>query len=379
MLYIIAPFETENFSKNISSRNLEFANVYNGRVKILGSLFDHRYKRYNSIEKTKSFLKKVNELVSFIHIPTTPYYTNVSILRLFSNFLFAFNMFVYLVLFTNKKDKVMINSIPPEVCFFASLASKIKGFKLIMDTRDIWPDALVANGGLISKVFAVYCNIFYKLSDKKRFSSVFYVAKSFDSWLNKNNFLSEKQFVPLGFDLNRWVDVSYLNSVFGKKLLYIGYLSMQFDLTDYIRFVNENDGWELHVIGGGAKLDHYKEVSHTKNVIFYGMTEPKEIPHLVNNISPDISLLPMTVGAKALMPNKLFDYLAIGCPILVTGSKDAGDFVTENGFGWYCNEISQVNAILETINFNSLRAIEERLRERRSLFSMQALYKDKIG
>jgi len=377
MLYVVSPFETENFSKKISSRNLEIAIASGMKAKVISSSFDHRYKKYNEISKVKSFLSSINENIGFVHIPTTPYKRNVSIARVFSNLVFSFLTFIYLIYNAKKNDYVLINSIPPELCFFTTIASKIKKFKIIMDVRDIWPDALVVDKSVTSNLFRVYCNFFYKNLVKSRISKVFFVAHSFKDWIFRHQIEAPALFLPLGYDASRWNHDISIVSVFTKKLVYIGYLSQQFDLSIYIDFVNKNTDWKLFVIGGGQRSEEYKKLDVNDAVSFYGMVPPTSIPGILSDISPDIAILPLTSGAKSLMPNKLFDYIANELPIIVTGSDDAGKFVEKNSIGWYIENVNDLEREILVIEDSQVSFMRDNLIKIKSNFSMQKLYANK--
>ena len=58
-----------------------------------------------------------------------------------------------------ENDTVMIPSRPVDFIYFISKLKNDKKIKLVLDIRDIWPDALVK-----SNFFTHYCNFFLKRS-----------------------------------------------------------------------------------------------------------------------------------------------------------------------------------------------------------------------
>jgi hypothetical protein len=380
MIFIVAPFETENFSKEISSRNLELANISNESVKIICSSFDHRYKKYNSFSDCKTFVNKQNPKVELIHINTISYSKNISIARVLSNFIFAIRIFNYLLRNAKKNDTVLINSIPPEVIFFVSMASKIKRFNIILDVRDIWPDALISSNDMKATFFKWYCNFFYYFSSKKNIKHVIYVSKSFLPWIGRLGVSNQIcNFLPLGYDKNRWsTELSKKKNLENRNhkmhLVYIGYLSDQFDLTNIIKIVNKLDSVELHIIGGGKQEAYYQSISNLEHIIFHGMKAPKAIPSILIDIMPDLAVLPLAEGAKALMPNKLFDYIANKLPIIVTGSDEAGDFVEEVGIGFSAVSTNDLEIKLNTLTKMELNEKRKKLFQMGDDYSMQKIY-----
>lgn len=382
MLYMVAPFESENICKDISSRNIEIMKKYDGESIMVMSDFDHRYKLRHKKTDIKSRLDswKVN-----CHIFSgIKYNKNISLKRMLSNFIFAFNCFIYLLKNVKDNDKVYINSIPPEVLFFISLLKKIKKIEVIVDVRDIWPDALVnSSSGLTVSIFKLYCNIIYKLSigcvDK-----CVYVAPSFLNWISSKRVNISPQFLPLGFDEARWSmkklqyrgddDVIKLDSNI-INVVYVGYLSQQFDLSPVIEAFNKlDDNFCLHVIGGGANLDYYKSLSN-KNTIFYGMKSPQFVSS--NLYKFDIGVLPLREGAASLLPNKFFDYVAAKLPIVSFGSPDVASILSEENIGYSVpGNPSDLYSFFNNIDMEDVDFKKKNINNSRKKYSMQEVYKN---
>ncbi len=320
--------------------------------------------------------------LSIKYFRAPPYSSNISLKRIAFNATFAIGTFGFLLKNLKRGDIVLNNSIPPETVLSASLACGLRRAQWVLDIRDIWPDALTGNG-IKHWAFRAYCSAIYKLSPKNRIWKTLYVAKSFQTWMYRNNAAGrETQYLPLGYDAARWKAPPIRQDLKANRklrIVYIGYLSMQFDLTPIIRSMQAEEALELFVIGGGSRLEYYKSIS-SKNVHFLGPKAPLEISETLDEVAPDIALMPLAEGAAAYMPNKLFDYIATGLPILVSGSADAAEFVHSNKIGWsVLNEENVLRAFLRKLDRSALIEAKANIAHIRPRYSMQKLYETVWG
>lgn len=362
MLFLVAPFESENIVKGISSRNLEIIKTFQDESEIILSSFDHRYKVFNNKNTIKEKLHSLGIRSKLIF--TISYKNNISIRRVLSNFIFSFNVFIYLFRRVNENDVVYINLIPPECTFFMSLLCRFKKAKLVGDLRDVWPDAFISQSknSLLSRLFELYCNTIYKIS-VNRLDKLIYVAPSFKHWIERNGLLRTKaKFIPLGYDDNRWSNVSVKSSLRVEGMVncvYVGYLSHQFDLSTAIASIKGRNDIVLHIIGGGEYEEYYHNMAvQCDNIKFYGMQNPQFIS---DNISQfDFAILPLRAGAEAKLPNKFFDYVAAKLPILSYGSEDVNNLIITYDLGWSVNDnipdfSDKVESIIKENKFNIIK------------------------
>lgn len=361
MLYVVAPFESENICKGISSRNIELIKSFGSKgAKLLLSTFDHRYKRMNPKESISKELLDLN--ISFDFIFTISYKKNISVLRVVSNLVFSINLFIYLMKNAKSDDIIYINSIPPEVLFVCSILRRIKKIKLIVDVRDIWPDALIninSEKSLTLRVFEKYCNFIYSHSHSV-IDKIFYVAPSFKGWIERNSPKGiDKVYFPLGFDEKRW-DLSnnneaelIVNSEF-INVVYVGYLSHQFDLENVIIAVSKISNVKLHIVGGGDNYNYYtSKYSNLSSVEFYGMVKPRWISKNISQF--DVAFLPLKSGGGALLPNKFFDYVAGELPIIAFGSPDVESIIYEYNIGWnVSNDVENICTLFSSLDDDSI-------------------------
>ncbi|WP_200017185.1 glycosyltransferase [Cobetia sp. cqz5-12] len=323
--------------------------------------------------------------ISNVILPILKYSDNISIMRVLSNMSFAFMLLMYLLFRAKRGDSVLVNAIPPEVLFVCNLASKIKKFKLIVDVRDIWPDALVnsESQSKMIELFSAYCNFFYNYSFSN-VAKILYVAPGFLPWIHKNTSMSinseNLKFIPLGYDDSRWkadcnghkeveLDSSYIN------IAYVGYLSQQFDLTSFIRALSSlsSQNIVLHVFGGGINLEKYKNMVSSNSIVFHGMCHPLFISKNLSKF--DIGLLPLKKGAASYLPNKFFDFMASSLPIISYNSNDVNELIMKNGIGWVMQDDSdELTKFLEKLDLHDIKEKRENVSKVKEIYGMHYLY-----
>lgn len=350
-LHIISPYESPAEARG--TRNIFLSKLCGKQSTLVCTRFSHGKKK---LLPKKEFSYNYPYLLRTI--PTITYKKNLSIRRMLAHWVTAFFVFIYLAGNAKRGDKVLLSSIPPEVLLLSLFVAKIKKIDCVIDVRDIWPDAFPLTG-LIGKLFYRYCNILYKCAFRLKACKFIYVAPSFKNWIenkcpNKN--IIDMRFGPLGYDKNRWaLSAVKSNEWLQKKrirLVYVGYLESQFDITDIIASVRKNDNYELLIIGNGSRKKDYEHMaSNNKRITFLGLLSPDEVAQKLTECH--VGILPISQTAQ--MPNKLFDYLGSKLPVLTIGDSDSAKFVLEKGIGWSCNfSTAEVVGILSSINMNEI-------------------------
>lgn len=118
---------------------------------------------------------------------------------------------------------------------------------------------------------------------------------------------------------------------------------------------------KLLIVGGGAMVVDVSgqlkklttDLGLEKNVVFVGRVKHQEVPFFI--IDSDICVAPFTGGFS---PIKVYEYLACGKPVIVTGGTDIGDLLVEKNAGLAVNTAKPdelASAILSLLE-NSERA-----------------------
>jgi glycosyltransferase involved in cell wall biosynthesis len=366
VIYIISPFENDVESRG--TRNLYLYNllIEGDQCELITSNFSHQNKK--TIDDALFCYSKYKYKV--IDVPI--YKKNLSIKRFLTHQVFAVKTLMYLLKRLKRNDYIVISSIPPESIFLISILRFFKKFHLHVDVRDIWPDAFPGKG-LVKLLFVKYCTLLY-FPLRFTVDTVSYVSPSFKRiWISRFLKNQKCEFIPLGYDADRWdsiiptkgnVDVSKL------KLVYIGYLQSQFSLDEIISAVNNMSSIELHVVGDGERRGDYESIA-SDNIFFHGNLSLESSAKIVK--SCDIGVLP--IKGNAQMPNKIFDFLGAGIPVVSLGDNDSTNFIVKNNIGWVCQfDVAEIQVLLESITYNDFSLKKENIDITRLRYSKGYLY-----
>jgi glycosyltransferase involved in cell wall biosynthesis len=119
------------------------------------------------------------------------------------------------------------------------------------------------------------------------------------------------------------------------------------------RLLKSEPGILFILLGGGDKKNQLQQMAEE-----YGLENILFLPPVPRNKSPlwlqmaDIFLLPYLKGKffRMNLPNKFFDYLASGKPIILAGEGETADVISKSGSGKIVeaeNSKAMANAILE--------------------------------
>ncbi len=119
------------------------------------------------------------------------------------------------------------------------------------------------------------------------------------------------------------------------KLVYVGILQENRLLKEIGEEIKENNGIELHIGGFGTFEEYFNELAKKySNIFYYGKMEYKD----VLNLEKDCDILfatynPMIENHKYSAPNKLYEAMAFGKPIVVCKGTGIDEIVNEKGLG----------------------------------------------
>jgi glycosyltransferase involved in cell wall biosynthesis len=146
------------------------------------------------------------------------------------------------------------------------------------------------------------------------------------------------------------------------KIFYAGLLGVAqgvFELCKKIELQNLNI--ELHIFGDGAeksKIEGLIEQNPQKKIFFHGMQERTVLHKKL--ITFDIAIVPLKTRIYGSVPSKIFEYGALGFPILYFGGGEGETIVKENNLGWVANvgDFESLNATLIEISKTGKKPIQ---------------------
>nr|MBP6755500.1 glycosyltransferase [Bacteroidia bacterium] len=115
----------------------------------------------------------------------------------------------------------------------------------------------------------------------------------------------------------------------------------------------QNVNIELHIFGDGAEKSQIEDLirqNPQKKIFFYGMLE-RHILHEKLQFF-DIAIVPLKTRIYGSVPSKIFEYGALGFPVLYFGGGEGETIVKENNLGWVANvgDFESLNTMLIEIS-----------------------------
>lgn len=376
-LYLIGPTESILTKRGNRFPNIAQFFVNEGEeVVYYTSIFYHAEKRFFSNKEIEEETQDLNYKLKVLKV--LGYYANVSPRRVISNFLFSFQLFFILLFKTSKKDRILLPSRPVELIFFMAVLKRIRGVEIYLDIQDIWPDALEIENKWKKKIFEIYCNTYLKPS-LKYYTGALHVAPSFKLWLRRYASVTPSSFVPLGWENERWSNVTFKKNKTSDviKMVCVAQLQHQIDVMPILEVLKANDRLHLTILGEDGTGERYNEVisyiniNSIKNIDIVGKIERKAMVNYLEN--KDIGILPMITSS---IPNKIFDYMAAMLPIIVLGVNDSSNFVVKNNIGWQSNFNSEdLGVLLQSLNATEIQSKKNEVFIVRDNFSRDILHK----
>jgi glycosyltransferase involved in cell wall biosynthesis len=221
----------------------------------------------------------------------------------------------------------------------------MKGAAFVFEVRDVWPIALVYDGGLSRRSpvyysFRIIEKYLYRKSQRISATMPFIHQHVSESGSNPE----KVTWIPNGVDFERFSGLEAYDG--GEKLplvaMYVGAFGVAHDVITIVRAANilqqkGNDKYRFVIVGDGVKRpDCQREASLNalSNIEFRDPVPKKDVPRL--QMESDILIASVTDSDSyrfGLNLNKMFDYLASGRPVIFSGNAP-NDPVVESGAGF---------------------------------------------
>ena len=224
---------------------------------------------------------------------------------------------------------------PPDFLVFIAFYYKIMGkSKIILDLHDMLPEAVASNLEVNEKhVIYKFAELIEKISIK--LSDAVICTNSYDKQiiLSRNNMDVNKIFTIMNIpDLDLYRMTSANKADFGLNdkyvILFEGTIWKRRGLQVLIEAVNilrNQLNIHLLVVGDGPYLDSLKEMAQNMNIgsyiTFTGWVDPNKLSKYVS--ASDLGIIPFlrTKVNERGVPNKLFEYIIHGKPVIASRLK----------------------------------------------------------
>lgn len=297
--------------------------------------------------KGKFFVEEVMQNITVKRLWIYPSNSENIFLRIVSILSFSIGLFFYL-LFKRIPKKVVVQSPPLLLSFISVLVLWIKRKKIILNVSDLWPLAAIELKALTRGSFSHQVSLLIERFIYKK--STVILGQSNEIITHIHAVYPEKKCRLYRNFPDHQIENLELKRIENQpvKLFYAGLLGVAQGVLEVCEKMElQNLNLEFHIFGDGAEkvqIEGYIKDNPKKNIIFHGMLERNEL--IVKLATFDIALVPLKTRIFGSVPSKIFEYSALGIPILYFGGGEGEAIVYNHDLGW----------VAEVANFQKLNA-----------------------
>ena len=271
------------------------------------------------------------------------------LVRLLSVLSFSSCLFFYLVL-KKTPQKIVIQSPPLLLSFISVLVLSLKKKKIILNVSDLWPLAAIElkalkKDSISHKISLIFERFIYK-------KSTFILGQSEEIIEHIQAIIPDKEcYLYRNYPEHKLQNIDLKTSATASiKIFYAGLLGIAQGVLELCKKIEiEGLNIELHLFGDGAEKTQIIEfIASKKNIsiFFYGMLDRDQLHEKLQSF--DIAIVPLKTRIFGSVPSKIFEYTALGFPILYFGGGEGETIVLENKLGWVA-EVGDYDALNKTL------------------------------
>jgi glycosyltransferase involved in cell wall biosynthesis len=259
--------------------------------------------------------------------------------RTLSVFSFASVLFFYL-LCKKTPNKVIVQSPPLLLSFVSVLVLSLMRKKIILNVSDLWPLAAIELKALKKDSFSHYVSLFFEQTIYSRATLI--LGQSYEIIKHIHSVFPKKEcYLYRNFPDHQLAQIDFTsNENEPIKLFYAGLLGVAQAVLELCQNIElQNLNIELHVFGDGAEkfqienlIQQSRSLGTEKKIFFHGMLERDLLHKKLQSF--DIAIVPLKTRIYGSVPSKIFEYTALGLPILYFGGGEGENIVREFNLGW---------------------------------------------
>jgi len=256
-------------------------------------------------------------------------------IRILSVLSFSLSLFCYL-LFRKTPKKVVVQSPPLLLSFLSVMVLSLKKKKIILNISDLWPLAAIELKAVKAGLFSHKVSLFMERFIYKKATVIIGQSEEILTHV-KMLFPEKKAFLYRNFP-DHQSDVFALKTIENEpiKLFFAGLLGIAQGVSELCKQIDlKNLNIELHLFGDGAEKAAIESlIADGKNpkIVYHGMMDRKALHETLQTF--DIALVPLKTRIYGSVPSKIFEYTALGFPVLYYGGGEGETIVAENQLGW---------------------------------------------
>lgn len=257
------------------------------------------------------------------------------LVRILSVLSFSMCLFAYL-LFRRTPKKVVVQSPPLLLSFISIFVLSLKKKKIILNISDLWPLAAIELKAVKADSWSHKVSLFMERFLYKKASVI--IGQSEEIIAHVKTISPEKRtFLYRNFPDHK-SDSFALKTIENEpvKLFFAGLLGIAQGVFELCQQIDLKDlNIELHLFGDGAEKGAIESLitdSKNQKIFYHGMMDRKVLHETLKTF--DIALVPLKTRIYGSVPSKIFEYSALGFPVLYFGGGEGENIVAENQLGW---------------------------------------------
>ena len=310
-----------------------------------GELFPKYKGKFSVTEKLQNIT--VKRLWIFPSVSKNIFKRTLSVLS-FSSMLFFY------LLCKKTPHKVVVQSPPLLLSFVSVLVLSLMRKKIILNVSDLWPLAAIELNALKKGSISHQVSLFLERFIYLKATLIF--GQSNEIITHIQSIYPEKEcHLYRNFPDHQANEIDFTtNENEPIKLFYAGLLGVAQGVYELCQNIELQDlNIELHIFGDGAEKLQIEDLirkNPEKKIFFHGMQERNILHEKLKNF--DVALVPLKTRIYGSVPSKIFEYGALGFPILYFGGGEGEDIVREFNLGWVANvgNFKSLNTSLQEIS-----------------------------
>ena len=326
-----------------------------------GELFEEYKGKFSVTEKRENITVK--------RLWIYPSVSKNLIIRLLSVLSFSLSLFFYLLLKKTPK-KVVVQSPPLLLSFIAVFVLSLKNKKIILNVSDLWPLAAIELKALKENSLSHKFSLFLERFIYKKATLILGQSNEIVTHI-KSIYPEKKCFLYRNYPDHKISEIEPMFENTEKqpiKIFYAGLLGIAQGVYEMCQKLDLNGrNVELHVFGDGAERNQLEELISSQKeqkIIFHGMVDRKVLHEKLRTF--DVAIVPLKTRIYGSVPSKIFEYAALGFPILYFGGGEGGTIVEENNLGWVAevenfDELNEKIVEISKLSKQDLQSIKNRV------------------
>lgn len=136
-------------------------------------------------------------------------------------------------------------------------------------------------------------------------------------------------------------------------------------------------------MGYGSLSDYIKlEAKNTNNIFYHDAVSMTELKNVTSSADYGMSLIaPVSLNEEYCMPNKLFEYIMYGVPVIGFNTKDQAEFIRQHNVGYVLEnyDINSLKELILSIDFKNHSYLKENVRKIRKDISWDSMEKQLLS